>query len=423
MNDVVLAFSGGLDTTYCLLYLRAECGYRVHTVTVDTGGFTSEEKAAIERRAYELGAATHTTLNCSRVLYDQCIRYLVFGNVLRYGTYPLSVSAERAIQARVIVDVARQRGARALAHGSTGAGNDQVRFDAAWSILAPEMAIITPIRDGNITREQALAYLHTHGVSLEHYRPPYSVNRGIWGTTIGGCETLTSHERLPDDAFPTPITEDGSKRLTLHFIRGELVGLDGTLFEHPLEAITSLEQIATSWGVGRGIHTGDTIIGTKGRVGFQAAAAIVTIAVHRALEKHTLTKWQLSLEEHLALWYGQLHHEGMFEEPALRAIETFFERTQRTVTGDVLIELAPKRFEIEGVISPHDLMNAQFGRYGEEVQTGTRKTCVVLPASQRNSFASSAQLMGMSYEASWYHRRKWICRDRAFTTACIPSAG
>jgi argininosuccinate synthase len=366
MNDVVLAFSGGLDTTYCLLYLRAECGYRVHTVTVDTGGFTSEEKAAIERRAYELGAATHTTLNCSRLLYDQCIRYLVFGNVLRYGTYPLSVSAERAIQARVIVDVARQRGARALAHGSTGAGNDQVRFDAAWSILAPEMAIITPIRDGNITREQALAYLHAHGVSLEHNRPPYSVNRGIWGTTIGGRETLTSHERLPDDAFPTPITEDGSKRLTLHFIRGELVGLDGTLFEHPLGAIAALEQIATSWGVGRGIHTGDTIIGTKGRVGFQAAAAIVTIAAHHALEKHTLTKWQLTLKEHLALWYGQLLHEGMFEEPALRAIETFFERTQRTVTGDVLIELAPKRFEIEGVISPHDLMNAQFGRYGEE---------------------------------------------------------
>ncbi|GIV53399.1 MAG: argininosuccinate synthase [Candidatus Kapaibacterium sp.] len=366
MSDVVLAFSGGLDTSYCLLYLRAECGMRVHTVTVDTGGFTPEEKTAIERRARELGAASHTTLDGTTPLYEHCLRYLVFGNVLRYGTYPLSVSAERAIQARLIAQHARQLGARALAHGSTGAGNDQIRFDAAWSILAPELEILTPIRDGNVTREQALAYLHAHGVALEHERPPYSINRGIWGTTVGGHQTLTSHEPLPDDAFPTPITAHGTTRLTLHFIRGELVGFDGTLYEHPLRAIAALEETAAPWGVGRGIHVGDTIVGTKGRVGFQAAAAHLTIAAHHALEKHTLTKWQLLLKEQLAIWYGQLLHEGMFEEPALRAVEAFFERTQRTVTGDVIVQLSPKRYEIEGVISPHDLMHARFGRYGEQ---------------------------------------------------------
>ncbi len=365
MKDVVLAFSGGLDTSYCLHYLRTECGVQVHTVTVDTGGFTPEEKAAIERRARELGAASHTTLDGTKPLYEHCLRYLVFGNVLRYGTYPLSVSAERAIQARLIADHARQLGAQALAHGSTGAGNDQIRFDAAWSILAPELEILTPIRDGNISREHALAYLHAHGVALEYERPPYSINRGIWGTTVGGRQTLTSHEPLPDDAFPTPLTADGTTRLTLHFIRGELVGFDGTLYEHPLRAIAALEETAAPWGVGRGIHVGDTIVGTKGRVGFQAAAAHLTIAAHHALEKHTLTKWQLLLKEQLALWYGQLLHEGMFEEPALRAVEAFFERTQRTVTGDVIVQLAPKRFEIEGVISPHDLMHARFGRYGE----------------------------------------------------------
>lgn len=366
MNDVVLAFSGGLDTSYCLLYLRTECGYRVHTVTVDTGGFTQHELAAIEQRAHQLGAASHTTLDGARMLYEHCLRYLVFGNVLRYGTYPLSVSAERAIQARMIAQYARQLGARALAHGSTGAGNDQIRFDAPWSILAPELEILTPIRDGNISREQALAYLHAHGVALEHERPPYSINRGIWGTTVGGRQTLSSHEPLPDDAFPTPITAHGMTSLTLHFIRGELVGFDGTLYEHPLRAIVALEEIAAPWGIGRGIHVGDTILGTKGRVGFQAASAHLTIAAHHALEKHTLTKWQLILKEHLALWYGQLLHEGMFEEPALRAVEEFFERTQRTVTGDVIVQLSLKRFEIEGVMSPHDLMHARFGRYGEQ---------------------------------------------------------
>lgn len=371
MKNVVLAYSGGLDTTYCLLYLQHELGARVHTVTVDTGGFSADERAAIEQRAYELGAATHTTLDGARTLYDYCLRYLVFGNVLRYGTYPLSVSAERAIQARLIAHYARSIGADALAHGSTGAGNDQIRFDAAWSILAPELPIITPIRDGNVSRQDALAYLHRHGVGLEYDRPPYSINRGVWGTTIGGRETLSSDQPLPDAAYPHPITASEERRWTLHFIRGELVGIEGVLYEHPLEAIIALDNIAAPYGVGRGIHVGDTIIGTKGRVGFQAAAPLLIIAAHHLLEKHTLTKWQLVLKEQLALWYGQLLHEGMFEEPALRAIEAFFQRTQQTVTGDVFVRIAPKRFELEGVVSPHDLMNAQFGAYGERAADWT----------------------------------------------------
>jgi len=367
MKRIVLAFSGGLDTSYCLLALRAEYGWEeVHTVTVDTGGFTADERAAIEHRALELGATSHTTLDGTRPLYELCVRYLVFGNVLRYGTYPLSVSAERAIQARLIAQHARALGAQALAHGSTGAGNDQIRFDASWSVLAPEMEIVTPIRDRNITREQALAFLHKHGVALEYNRPPYSINRGLWGTTIGGHQTLTSHKPLPDDAFPTPITATDNRRVTLHFACGELVGFDGTLFEHPVQAIGGLEDIAAPYGIGRGMHVGDTIIGTKGRVGFQAAAPLLMIAAHHALEKHTLTKWQLILKEQIAQWYGQLLHEGMFEEPALRAIEAMLETTQQTVTGDVFVCLEPKRFEVEGIVSPHDLMHPRFGMYGEQ---------------------------------------------------------
>ncbi|MCX7929878.1 MAG: argininosuccinate synthase [Chlorobi bacterium] len=364
MRKVVLAFSGGLDTTYCLLFLR-ERGFAVHTVTVDTGGFTADELSAIEERAHSLGASSHATLNGTKPLYDQCLRYLVFGNVLRYGTYPLSVSAERAIQARLLAAYARSMGADALAHGSTGAGNDQIRFDAAWHILAPNIEILTPVRDGNVSRHEALEFLHAHGVALEHDRPPYSINRGIWGITVGGRQTLTSHEPLPDDAYPTPLTAQSEQRITLHFKCGELFALDEKHYRHPLEAIAALEHLAAPLGIGRGIHVGDTIIGTKGRVGFQAAAPLVTIAAHHLLEKHTLTKWQLILKEQLALWYGQLLHEGMFEEPSLRAIEAFLTDTQRTVTGSVVVRLAPKRFELEGITSPHDLMNARFGSYGE----------------------------------------------------------
>ncbi len=365
MKKVVLAFSGGLDTTYCVLYLRHECNYDVHTVTVDTGGFSPDERAQIEHRALTAGASSHTTLNGTELLYEQCLRYLVFGNVLRYGTYPLSVSAERAIQARLIAHYARQIGAHALAHGSTGAGNDQIRFDAAWSVLAPELEILTPIRDRNLSREDALAYLHTHGIAVELERPPYSINRGLWGTTIGGRQTLTSHEPLPDDAYPTPLSAQGEQMLTLHFIRGELCGFDGTLYSHPVEALKALEAVVAPFGIGRGIHVGDTTIGTKGRVGFQAAAPILTIAAHHLLEKHTLTKWQLLLKEQYALWYGQLLHEGMFEEPALRALEAFFVATQQTVTGDVFVKLAPERYVLQGIHSPHDLMNPRFGSYGE----------------------------------------------------------
>lgn len=364
-RKVVLAYSGGLDTSFCIKYLSEEKGLEVHALTVDTGGFSTEELTAMRERADYLGAASFEAVDVTHRLYDQCLRYLVFGNALRYQTYPLSVSAERIFQAIEAVRHARRIGADALAHGSTGAGNDQVRFDLIFNILAPELEVITPIRDLRLSRAEEVAYLAKHGVEWPEKKGRYSVNQGLWGTTVGGAETLTSRHYLPDEAWPRPVTESGDRLLTLRFEQGEFVGFDGQTFDHPVDAIKALEEVAGAYGIGRDIHVGDTIIGIKGRVGFAAAAPLLLIKAHHLLEKHILGKWQFYWKDQLANWYGMMVHEGQLLDPVMRNIEAFLADTQSKVTGDVYVRLYPYRFVLEGIQSPHDLLGAGGGQYGE----------------------------------------------------------
>jgi argininosuccinate synthase len=362
---VVLAYSGGLDTSYCVKYFVAE-GLTVHSVIVNTGGFSAEELAGIERRAYKLGVEKHVTLDETANYYAQCLRYLVFGNVLKNNTYPLSVSAERVFQSLAIARYAKSVNADFVAHGSTGAGNDQVRFDAAFTVLIPGIPILTPIRDNRLSREDEIEFLKQHGVEQDWTKSQYSINKGLWGTTIGGKETLTSDQYLPESAFPTQLSKRDSdaEDITLHFTKGELTGLNGVTMP-PVEAIQRLAELAQPFAIGRDIHIGDTIIGIKGRVGFEAAAPLIIIKAHHTLEKHVLTKAQLTLKEHVATMYGTLLHEGQFLEPAMRNCETLLESTQTSVSGTVTVHCAPYRFHIVGIESPHDLMQAKFGKYGE----------------------------------------------------------
>lgn len=364
MKKAVLAFSGGLDTTYCAVYLTKILGYEVHAATVNTGGFGTDEVATIENHALKLGVATYTCLDERENFYNKVIRFLVFGNILKNNTYPLSVSAERIVQAIAIAEYAKQIGADCIVHGSTGAGNDQVRFDMVFNILAPEIEIITPIRDNKLSREEEIAFLKQHGVAMNFEKAVYSINKGLWGTSVGGKETLTSHQPLPDEAYPTPLTKSEPANLTLHFEKGELTGINGTTYS-PVEAILKLEELAAGYAIGRDIHVGDTIIGIKGRVGFEAAAPLIIIKAHHALEKHTLTKWQLYWKDQLAAWYGNWMHEGQYLDPTMRDMEVFMQNTQQTVSGDVFVTLHPHRFIINGIQSPHDLMAAKFGSYGE----------------------------------------------------------
>ncbi len=361
----VLAFSGGLDTSFCVAHLREEHGYDVHTVCVDTGGFSADDLRAIEQRARELGAVHHETIDETEVLYADCLRYLVFGNVLRGNAYPLSVSAERTTQAVAVARYALRIGAACIVHGSTGAGNDQVRFDVAFRIVAPDIPVLTPIRDLRLSRDQEIAFLRAHGVDIEYAKARYSINQGLWGTTIGGVETLTSDGWPPDDAFPVPVTREGEEELLLTFTRGELTGVNGARSASSVAAIRDVERIARPWGVGRDMHVGDTIVGIKGRVAFDAAAPHVIIKAHHALEKHTLTKEQQRMKEMAAAQYGTLLHEGLFLEPAARDIESLLAHSQERVTGDVRLRLAPWRFHVLGVRSPFDLMSSAFGAYGE----------------------------------------------------------
>lgn len=365
MKKIVLGFSGGLDTSYCVKYLTEEKGYEVHSVIVDTGGFTKDELAEIEKRAYALGVTSHRSVDAVKDYYDRVIRYLIYGNVLKNNTYPLSVSAERMSQAMAIAAYAREIGADAVAHGSTGAGNDQVRFDMIFHIMIPGVEIITPIRDMRLSRDQEIAYLRSKGVEMDFSKAQYSVNKGIWGTSVGGKETLTSDQFLPEQAFPTQVSASGSLDVTLHFEQGELREVDGKSFSHPTEAIRHLQALAAPYGIGRDIHVGDTIIGIKGRVGFEAAAPLVIIKAHHALEKHVLTKWQLMWKDQLSTFYGNWLHEGQILDPVMRDIEAFLERSQQVVTGDVLVTLFPYRFQVNGIRSSHDLMNSGFGTYGE----------------------------------------------------------
>lgn len=363
-KKIVLAFSGGLDTSYCVSYFKNEFQAEVHTVLVNTGGFSEQELQQTRQRALQLGADTHHTLQQTEAFYQKVIRFLIFGNVLKNHTYPLSVSAERAFQAAAIAQYALEHEADAIAHGSTGAGNDQVRFDLIFNVLAPEMEIITPIRDQKLTRKQELDYLRQQGVDLDWSEAQYSINQGLWGTSVGGAETLTSDKALPEEAYPTQLSKKEPKTLSIGFENGEPSSLNDESYD-PVELIQQLEQIAAPFAVGRDIHVGDTIIGIKGRVGFEAAAPLLLIEAHRQLEKHVLTKWQLYWKDQLAEWYGMLLHEGQFHDPVMRNIETFLADTQSTVSGSVTVRLQPYRFDIEGISSPHDLMNAKFGDYGE----------------------------------------------------------
>ncbi len=364
-KKVVLAFSGGLDTSYCVKYLSEDKGYEVHTITVNTGGFDAEEIHAIEKRANELGVASHKTVDETRNYYDQVIRYLIYGNVLKNATYPLSVSAERMSQALAVANYAKELKADAVAHGSTGAGNDQVRFDMILHILAPKAEIITPIRDMKLSREDEITYLKSKGVEFNVERAMYSINKGIWGTSVGGKETLKSLGTLPEEAWPTQVTKHKSEDVVLRFEQGELMQINDQVFEHPTEAILYLQTLAGPFGIGRDIHVGDTIIGIKGRVGFEAAAPIVILKAHHALEKHVLTKWQLSWKDQLAQFYGNWLHEGQYLDPVMRDIEAYLTSTQQNVTGSVTLKLHPYRFEMVGIDSPFDLMSSAFGKYGE----------------------------------------------------------
>jgi len=365
MKKVVLAFSGGLDTSYCALYLSKELGYEVHTLTVNTGGFSAEEVKEIEKRALSLGVASHKTIDETRNYYNKVIRYLVFGNVLKNGTYPLSVSAERMSQALAAATYAKEIKADAVAHGSTGAGNDQVRFDMIIQILHPGAEIITPIRDKKLSREEEVNYMKERGIHFSAEKAKYSINKGIWGTSVGGKETLNSLGQLPEEAWPTQVTKQGNEAVRLGFKRGELISVNGKNYEHPVEAIHALQAIAGPYGIGRDIHVGDTIIGIKGRVGFEAAAPVLIIKAHHALEKHVLTKWQLSWKDQLAQFYGNWLHEGQYLDPVMRDMEAFLTSSQQNVTGEVSITLYPYRFQINGIESEYDLMSAKFGKYGE----------------------------------------------------------
>ncbi|TDS14080.1 argininosuccinate synthase [Sphingobacterium paludis] len=364
MKKVVLAFSGGLDTSFCCIYLTKDLGLEVHSVVVNTGGFSAEELAAIEKRAYDLGVKSHSAIDETEDYYRDTIKYLIFGNVLKNATYPLSVSAERVCQATAIANYAKKIGAACVAHGSTGAGNDQVRFDMIFNTLIPGVEIITPIRDLKLSREAEIEYLAKHGVEINAEKAKYSINKGLWGTSVGGAETLTSNQYLPESAWPTQVSSSEPQTITIDFVQGEPIALNGKEVG-AVKVIQQLQDLAQPYGIGRDIHVGDTIIGIKGRVGFEAAGPLILIKAHHTLEKHTLTKWQLSWKDQISGFYGNYMHEGQMHDPVMRDIEAFLSSSQQTVTGRVIVELHPYRFVIVGVESDHDLMSNKFGSYGE----------------------------------------------------------
>jgi argininosuccinate synthase len=365
-KKIVLAFSGGLDTSFCVKHLGEDRGYEVHTITVNTGGFNEQEVKEIEARAKSLDVASHVTVDETKNYYEKVIRFLIYGNILKNNTYPLSVSAERMSQALAVANYAKEIKADAVAHGSTGAGNDQVRFDMILNILVPGIEIITPIRELKLSREEEISYLKSKNVVMNFEKAKYSINKGIWGTSVGGKETLQSLGMLPEEAWPTPVTKTGSEAITLTFEKGELTNISEKDFSHPTEAIQYLQTIAGPYGIGRDIHVGDTIIGIKGRVGFEAAAPMLILKAHHALEKHVLTKWQLSWKDQLSQFYGNWLHEGQYLDPVMRDIEAYLSNTQQHVSGKVHIQLYPYRFQVLGIESRYDLMSSKFGKYGEE---------------------------------------------------------
>ncbi len=363
-QKVALAFSGGLDTSFCVPWLIHEKGLEVHTVTVNTGGFSEQEAKALEERSKQLGATTHTNINAVDEYYEKGIKYLIFGNVLKNNTYPLSVSSERFFQAMAVLDHVKKLGADFVAHGSTGAGNDQVRFDLVFEVLAPDVKILAPIRLLSLSRQQEIDYLKEKGFDFSWEKSKYSINQGLWGTSVGGVETLKSSGVLPEEAYPSQVTVDGSERITIGFKQGEPTSLNGQKMA-PVKLIRALHEKASQYGIGRDVHVGDTIIGTKGRVAFEAPAPLIIVKAHHLLEKHVLTKDQLYWKEQLSNWYGQLMHEARYLEPVMRNIETFLDDTQQFVTGEVQVELRPYHFAVLACSSEYDLMSSRFGEYGE----------------------------------------------------------
>jgi len=364
-KKVVIGFSGGLDTSFCVKYLKEKEDYEVHSIIVNTGGFSKDELLKIEAHAYALGVCSHTTVDARAEYFQKIIRFLVYGNVLKNHTYPLSVSAERVIQATKIAEHVKLLQADAVAHGSTGAGNDQVRFDMIFHIMIPGVDILTPVRDLKLSRAEEINFLKERGVEMNFEKSVYSINKGLWGTSVGGKETLNSNGWLPEEAWPTQLTKEGIERIQLHFTKGDLTGVNDQQFSDPVEAIEFLQQLASPFAIGRDIHVGDTIIGIKGRVGFEAAAPMLIIKSHQVLEKHVLGKWQITIKNQLADFYGTWLHEGQLLDPVMRDIEMFLLSSQSHVTGTVFVELHPYRFLVTGIESRYDLMNSGFGSYGE----------------------------------------------------------
>ncbi|UOQ74969.1 argininosuccinate synthase [Hymenobacter cellulosilyticus] len=365
MKKVVLAYSGGLDTSYCVVYLTRELGLEVHTVIVNSGGFSEEELAAIEKRAYELGSTKHEVIDVTQRFYQDCLRYLIFGNILKNDTYPLSVSAERMFQSLALAEYAREHKADYIAHGSTGAGNDQVRFDVAFSVIAPNTEIITPIRDLKLSRQAEIDFLNQHGFEMSWEKAKYSINKGIWGTSVGGVETLTSNQALPESAYPTQISVTEPTSIEITFEKGEPVALNGETM-NPVALIQALNELAGTYAIGRDTHVGDTILGIKGRVGFEAPAPLILLKAHHLLEKHTSSRWQLLHKDYVANWYGTLLHEAQYLDPVMRDFEALLTSSQERVSGKVFVTLKPYQFELQGIESKYDMMRSKVATYGEE---------------------------------------------------------